>query len=59
MKEICSLCDWETGRAGRTEDSLYPLVAIDLPKIGARPNDEIGPLCGDCFTALEAIGVIL
>lgn len=38
-REHCCACGQETGRAGKHEDSLY----IELE------NDEIGPLCVDCY----------
>ena len=41
--EMCFVCGYETGRAGRCEDSMY----LDTP------NAEVGPLCEDCFDALR------
>lgn len=42
--EHCSLCDSETGRAGRADDSLY----LETPS-GA----EVGPLCEECHDSLR------
>ena len=41
--ECCCACDSHTGRAGRSDDSLY----IDTGK------GEIGPLCETCHAALR------
>lgn len=40
--EHCILCDAETGKAGRLDDSIY----LDIPN-----GDEIGPLCETCYDA--------
>ncbi|MDD4984369.1 MAG: hypothetical protein PHQ43_01070 [Dehalococcoidales bacterium] len=45
--ERCCLCDQPTGRAGRSEDSMY--VTTD--------RAEIGPLCADCYFDLIKYGV--
>jgi len=42
-KELCSICDDETERAGRMDDSLY----IDVPNY-----DEVGPLCEACYNVI-------
>lgn len=42
MKEICSECGEETGKAGRCEDSLYLINNI--------VNKEVGPLCESCYS---------
>jgi len=39
-EEICSECGQATGKAGKTEDSLY--IAPD-------GYPEIGPLCEECY----------
>lgn len=39
-KERCTNCDSETGKAGRSEDSLFFEEGTD---------QEIGPLCEDCY----------
>lgn len=36
--EYCARCDEATGRAGRSDDSIY--IEID--------GEEYGPLCEDC-----------
>ncbi len=46
-KEVCTLCDSETGRAGRADDSLV----LDIPN-----GDEVGPLCEGCY---DAFGVAM
>jgi len=40
--EYCQLCNSETGRAGRSDDSIY----LEIPH-----GDEIGPLCEECYSA--------
>lgn len=42
--EYCCICGYETGHAGRADDSIY----IDCG------NDELGPLCDDCVRGLKA-----
>jgi hypothetical protein len=38
--EMCFICDQETGRAGKLDDSLY---------VYDKAGDETGPLCEGCF----------
>jgi hypothetical protein len=45
-EERCCLCDELTGRAGRADDSLY----LDTP------SAELGPLCEECYGALDRSG---
>ena len=40
MKELCTNCGDETGRAGKGEDSLYAEEGT---------NQEYGPLCEECY----------
>lgn len=37
--EHCSECDQPTGKAGRSDDSIYKI----------REGEEIGPLCDSCL----------
>ena len=43
--ELCSLCNEETGRAGRHEDSIY--ICPGLPC-------EVGPVCETCYSSFTA-----
>jgi hypothetical protein len=45
-REHCTECDGETGKAGRSEGSLYLLHA--------RTMAEVGPLCEPCHDNLLA-----
>lgn len=55
-KEICTLCDAETGRAGIGEDSMYPVL---LEPVGDRvKGDMCGPVCEECFEAMEQLNII-
>ena len=38
--ELCCKCDQPTGRAGRSDDSLYT-------------EDDEGPFCWECFQEVE------
>lgn len=48
--EYCCECEQPTGKAGRCEDSLYPISKID--------ENEIGPLCDECYLGLAKQGLI-
>jgi hypothetical protein len=37
-EEICCKCDCATGRAGRSDDSIYVMIE----------GKEVGPLCEEC-----------
>ena len=41
--ECCCVCDSHTGRAGRSDDSLF----LDTGR------GELGPLCEECYNALR------
>lgn len=49
--EICYSCDQPTGRAGRTEDSIYTTFVVG--------GDEVGPLCFPCYRRLVYYGIIV
>lgn len=49
--EYCSECGEPTGRAGRSDDSIF-VEAVDGSK-------EYGPLCTDCRDDLEAHSLIV
>lgn len=50
--ETCVICDCETGRAGRADDSIYETLSKDLPELNLKAGDEIGPLCSDCYVGI-------
>lgn len=54
--ELCYLCAFRTGRAGRGEDSIYRELAKDWGSLKA--GDEIGPLCEECLVAMQDVGAI-
>lgn len=59
-KEICLMCDDETGRAGKSDDSIYPILKWDFqgPTVRHRKGDVIGPLCEKCYDAFLRFGMI-
>lgn len=61
--EYCCICSEETGRAGRSEDSIFREVRqTQSPAFnGGKPvcesvNDEVGPLCEDCNAEMARVG---
>ena len=48
--EYCCECDQPTGNAGRGEDSIYAEAMLG--------NDEIGPLCFECYNDLVFAKII-
>lgn len=62
--ERCCMCDDPTGKAGRSDDSIYKecvhaFQAQPNPD-GATilPGEEVGPLCGECYEKLMSHGFI-
>ena len=45
-QETCCLCDAPTGKAGRSDDSIYHIIQENFHNYVE--GDEIGPLCDDC-----------
>ena len=57
--EMCSICDHETGFAGRSDDSLYGTLNYPIwERFELSTGDEIGPLCYDCHKALQQLEFI-
>lgn len=66
MIELCCLCNEPTGRAGRSEDSIY-LVCLEEPvyceccvppEPSIVPGQEAGPLCPGCYQRLLTMGYV-
>ena len=57
--EMCIICDSETGRSGRGDDSIYRKLNYPLWERFERvTGDEIGPLCSECNSALEQLDFV-
>ncbi|MCG8429726.1 MAG: hypothetical protein MJA29_00930, partial [Candidatus Omnitrophica bacterium] len=56
MEERCNLCDELTGRAGRSDDSIY--YELKERFLSFRPGDEVGPCCSECASALEQLDLV-
>lgn len=56
MKELCVICDQETGRAGIHDDSMFPVLKLNYGYIEC--GDTVGPLCEDCYFAMEQLKMI-
>lgn len=61
--EYCCVCGGETGRAGRSEDSIYREVRKtqddlfrDGQQVCSSIDDEVGPLCEDCNAEMTRLG---
>jgi hypothetical protein len=62
-REMCSICDSETGRAGRGEDSIFREVCKtsceffhDGRNVCEPGETEAGPLCEDCCAEMAKLG---
>ena len=55
-KEKCTICDEETGRAGISEDSLYPELAGNYFTL--KKGDIEGPLCETCYEAFVRVELV-
>jgi hypothetical protein len=62
-RELCCVCDDETGRAGRGEDSIFREVLKtscelfhDGRQLCQNVGDEVGPLCENCDAAMTELG---
>lgn len=55
-EEMCCICGWTTGKAGKGEDSIYLTLLIDYEAM--KTGDEIGPLCSGCFHELADAGIV-
>jgi len=62
--ETCCVCSEPTERAGRSDDSIYAIAQQTFP---LSPNgvdsiifegEEVGPLCKDCYTRMENLGLL-
>ena len=56
--EVCVVCDNETGKSGRGEDSIYRRLNFICPSLSLQMDDEIGPLCSECEYVLHFVGFI-
>ena len=58
--EICCLCGCPTERAGRADDSIYSDVVLSfrIDSLTFEPGNEVGPLCVECWQALNQLMVI-
>jgi hypothetical protein len=54
--ETCVQCYEPTGRAGRSDDSIYCELLTDYE--GQEIGDEIGPLCVACYRRLRELGIV-
>jgi hypothetical protein len=55
-RELCIVCDLETGRAGKSDDSIFVFLKSSLHRwmIG----DHVGPICEKCHDAMVQLDVI-
>jgi len=56
--EFCEICDSKTGRAGKSDDSLYSIWKIKPPDLSKEVDDSVGPLCEECYNCLSICGFI-
>ena len=56
--EMCVVCDGETGFSGRSDDSIYTTLNFPCVTLSLKVNDEIGPLCNDCYYTLWFVGFV-
>lgn len=47
-----------TGRAGRSDDSIFTTLTGDMPQMQLKAGEEIGPLCEECYAGLFIIGAL-
>ena len=50
----CVVCDNDIDEG----DSLFGSLNFICPNLDGNPNDEIGPLCDNCYEALFFVGFI-
>jgi hypothetical protein len=62
--ETCCICGDPTGKAGRSDDSIYK-ECVSAFQFTPNPDgpyamvgEEIGPLCPDCCDRLESLGYV-
>ena len=54
--EYCDICNNDTGKTGRNDDSIYCTLLHRIYDLDI--DDEIGPLCTECYGALIQLGVV-
>ena len=56
--EMCVVCDEKTGSSGHSDDSIYADLNFPCVTLSLKVDDEIGPLCSDCYYSLWFVGFI-
>lgn len=58
--ETCVICDNNTDKAGKQDDSLYSTwnITAQIKNLETNKGEEIGPLCMGCYSCLDAIGLL-